>query len=146
MARMTRSVLADESGRLKQRSIQRGPREAPWRNLTREEDDLTAVRPEAFLYPRDGSPITPLRKVTLVVSTTRFVADGTEVCSVKIKGDVSPGEEVKVLVGSDVVYLSPGEVVGWTANAAGVYTVTLDDDRFYAEVPTYVVMAVAPSS
>lgn len=138
--RITRSVLTDEAGRLLERSVQRGPKPPPWRNLTRDEDELTMDRPMAFLYPRDGSPIVPLRQIEIVVSTTRFVVG--EECSIRVTGELDPGETVGILINGSRYEVDSDDMVLLDAAVPGIYSVVMDDSRYWSERPSYTIMAV----
>jgi len=141
--RITRSVLVDESGRLLQRSVQRGPREAPWRNLTREEDAMTMAFPSAWLYK---DVIEPLRKIELLVSTTRFVADGIEECAIQVRGDLQPDEKVKILINDQPYEIDNDDMILFSTSVSGIFSVTLNDDNFYADKMSYTIMAISSST
>lgn len=141
--RITRSVLTDERGRLLQRSVQTGPQDPPWRNLTREEDEATMARPIAWLYPRDGSPLVRLKRVEILVATTRFVADGQEECAIQVRGELEKGEAVGVSINGTRYEIDDDDIVLLRATTAGLYTVELDDDNFYTEKPAVTIMAIS---
>jgi len=142
--RITRSVLVDETGRLLQRSVQNGPKEAPWRNLTREEDEMTMSNPKAWLYT---NTITPIRKVELLVSTTRFIADGQEEVSIQIRGeDLQVNEKVKILINDQQYEIDNDDMILFTSTKAGIYNVSLNDDNFYADKMSYSIMAISSST
>jgi hypothetical protein len=141
--RITRSVLVDENGRLLQRSVQRGPKEAPWRNLTREEDAMTMAFPSAWLYKE---VIEPLRKIELLVSTTRFVADGIEECAIQVRGDLQPNEKVKILINDQPYEIDNDDMILFSTSVSGIFSVSLNDDNFYADKMSYTIMAISSST
>jgi len=142
--RITRSVLVDEAGRVLQRSVQSGPKEAPWRNLTREEDEMTMSNPKAWLYLEQ---IVPIRKVELLVSTTRFIADGQEEVSIQIRGeDLEANEKVKILINDQQYEIDNDDMILFTSTRAGIYNVSLNDDNFYADKMNYSIMAISSST
>lgn len=136
-------MLVDESGRLLRRSVQRGPKATPgWRDLTREEDELTMAFPDSFLYPSDG-PIVQLKTVEILVSTDRMVADGIEEAAVQVRGDII--DTVGVKIGADRYELDGDDMVLLKADVPGVFQVALDDLRYWAAKQNYIIAVVAPS-
>jgi hypothetical protein len=143
--RITRSVLVDENGRLLQRSVQTGPKEAPWRNLTREEDAMTMAFPSAWLYVPNGE-ILPLRKIELLVSTTRFIADGIEECAIQVRGDLQADEKVKILINDQQYEIDNDDMILFSTSVSGIFSVSLNDDNFYADKMSYTIMAISSST
>lgn len=142
--RITRSVLTDESGRMLERSVQTGPKPAPWRNLTRDEDNATMAFPLAFLYPVDGSPIVPLRKIEIVVSTDRIFAASGEEAAVQVRGDIDGTVGVKI--NQDRYELDGDDMVLLSAEEAGIYQVALDDARYWSDRQSYIIAVLAQTA
>lgn len=140
--RITRSVLVDDVGRIVQRSVQRGDLPPPWRNLAREEDELTMARPKAFLYPV-GSPIVQLKHVELIVGTTRFVADNNDLCSIRVRGEIDQGSTVKIEVNGVIYDIDSEDMLLLRTSTPGLYQVEMVDDRYWTEKYSFTIMAVS---
>lgn len=109
------------------------------RPLTYAEHDLVMAHPERFRY--DLQEIEPLIEAKLVVSCLRFVADGSDYCSVEARCDQV--STVKIRINGDEIELPIGELLFIRSTDVGAFQIQLIDPRLWAEEHTFYVMAIA---
>jgi hypothetical protein len=81
----------------------------------------------------DGQRFRPKRPLQLVVDRRTFLADGVEMVTVRIEGDVGEQKTVRVMVGNRVVDVPVGEPLEISTRAAGRISVRLKEQLFVAE-------------